>query len=241
MPQEVYRKGQVMLALWRTFFIGNTTDPRRDTVPPVFAARVRKLQECGVPLAPDERPGSAGTDIDYELYHAFELAVGLTLCDGGLPRGHAAFLLRHIRRDLRRVLRRVLANPPSSNARILRKDRPASPALIFLPSADPRGLGDCERTAFADTTVFISFRYMELEEVWPDRHFDRAEAAEASARGPLFLEPKFHFGLLDLFQELARFEARTQDRMRSVIEIAHLAVLVRDNLRQAPKLRRGRS
>ena len=43
-------------------------------------------------------------------------------------------------------------------------------------------------------------------------------------RHPLFLQPKFHFGLIELMAEMERLAASDKDRIRTVIELSNLAV-----------------
>jgi hypothetical protein len=91
----------------------------------------------------------------------------------------------------------------------------------------------------ADTSVFMTFRYVEVQEAWPGLAFDASDW-EGKGRHPLFLEPKFHFGLAELIAEMDRLAASDKDRIRTVIELSNLAVRLLDALRSAPPTRRGR-
>src|SRR5215218_8011074 len=135
---DTFKKGQVVWALWQTFSVHNARDPRRAEIPAPFATRVRKLQEFGVPLPPDARPGRAGTDAQYTPYQVFEIAVGLALQDNGLPQAEIGFFLRNLRPKLQEVYASILASPAMPSALLAGmslappKDRPVSP-----PGLDP--------------------------------------------------------------------------------------------------------
>ena len=240
-----FKKGQVVWALWQTFSMHNVRDPRRAEIPAAFATRVRKLQEFGVPLPPDARPGRAGTDVQYTPYQAFEIAVGLDLQDNGLPQAEIGFFLRNLRPRLQEVYASILASPAMPSALLAGmglappKDRPVSPPGLVVEGGNPKGLGDPRRAREPDTAVFMTFRYVELQEAWNTLTFDASDW-EGRGRHPLFLEPKFHFGLLSLAEEMNRLSRTPHDRVRIVLELSNLAVLLLENLRAAPSIRRGR-
>jgi hypothetical protein len=94
----------VIWATWQLFLHVRYDDPRRGdpTIPSEFEARVKKCWAFGVPIPPKDRPGT-GTSIRYEPYHAFELAIALTLMDLGLPQAEAAQFVIGNRSLLRRM------------------------------------------------------------------------------------------------------------------------------------------
>lgn len=240
-----FKKGQVVWALWQTFSLHNARDPRRAEIPAAFATRVRKLQEFGVPLPPDARPGRAGTDVQYTPYQAFEIAVGLDLQDNGLPQAEIGFFLRNLRPRLQEVYASILASPAMPSALLAGmslappKDRPVSPPGLVVEGANPKGLGNPRRAREPDTAVFMAFRYVGLQEAWNTPAFDASDW-EGRGRHPLFLPPVFHFGLRSLAEEMDRLSRTPRDRIRIVLELSNLAVLLLENLRAAPSIRRGR-
>jgi hypothetical protein len=237
--QESFRRGQVTWALWQTFSRHNAADPRRAAIPQAFATRVRKMQEFGVPLPREERPGRAGVDAQYTPYQAFEIGVGLDLQDNGLNQAEIGFFLRSIRPELRGVYDRIMASPPVPHGRFLARDRPASPPAVHVEGADPQGLGDPRRREQADTAVFMCFRYVAVEEAWNTPAFDASDW-EGRGRHPFFLRPTFHYGLRSLMEQMERLAVSVGDRIRTVVELGNLAVVLLGNLRRAPPIRRGR-
>ncbi len=236
---ETFRRGQVQLALWRLFSHSGSTPPRPGDVPRNFATRVRKFGEFGVPVSAEERPGQPGVDIEYTAYQAFELGVALDMQDNGLNQAEIGFFLRDVRPRLRDVHERILASPPSGREVMLATDRPLSPAGVYIKGADPDGLGDPFRVKEADTSVFMTFRYVEVRDAWAGLTFDEADWA-GKGRPPLFLGPKFHCGLAALMDEVDRLAVSDKDRIRTVIELSNLAVRLLEALRSAPPTRRGR-
>jgi hypothetical protein len=236
---ETFKRGQVQLALWGRFAQTGSTPPRPGDVPRTFATRVRKFGEFGVPVAAEERPGQPGVDIEYTAYQAFELGVALDMQDNGLNQAEIGFFLRSIRPQLRDIHARILASPPAGREVVSAEDRPLSPARPYIPGADPDGFGAPFRAKEADTSVFMTFRYVEVQEAWGGLAFEASDWA-GKGRHPLFLQPKFHFGLIELMDEMDRLAASDKDRIRTVIELSNLAVRLLDALRSVPPTRRGR-
>ncbi len=87
--------------------------------------------------------------------------------------------------------------------------------------------------------MFMTFRYVEVREAWPELAFDASDW-EGKGRHPLFLGPKFHFGLAALMAEMERLAEPGKDRIRTVVELSNLAVDLLEALRSAPPTRRGR-
>jgi len=236
---ETFKRGQVQLALWRLFSRPGSTPPRPDDVPRTFVTRVRKFGEFGIPLGLEERPGQPGKDIEYTAYQAFELGVALDIQDNGLNQAEIGFFLRNVRPRLRGVHERILASPPAGREVVLAKDRPRSPPRPYIKGADPEGLGDPSRADEADTSVFMTFRYIEVQEAWPGLTFDASDWT-GKGRHPLILGPEFHYGLAALIDEMGRLAESDKDRIRTVIELSNPAVRLLEALRSAPPTRRGR-
>ncbi len=236
---ETFKRGQVQLALWGVFSRTGPMPQRPDEVPKTFATRVRKFGEFGIPLEKEERPNQPGVDIDYTVYQAFELGVALDMQDNGLNQAEIGFFLRNVRPQLRDVHERILASPPAGREVVSAEDRPLSPARAYIPGADPNGFGHPFRAKEADTSVFMTFRYVEVQEAWGGLAFNASDWA-GKGRHPVFLQPKFHFGLIELMDEMDRLAVSDKDRIRTVIELSNLAVRLLDALRSAPPTRRGR-
>jgi hypothetical protein len=133
--------------------------------------------------------------------------------DNGLNQAEVGFFLRNVRPQLRDVYERILASPPAGREVVPAGDRPLSPARPYIPGADPDGFGDPFRAKEADTSVFMTFRYVEVQEAWGGLTF---EASDWTGKGPppLFLQPKFHFGLPQLMAEMDRLAASDKDQLR---------------------------
>jgi len=233
---ETFKRGQVVWAVWRAFsHLGQ--DPRR--IPAAFKTRVRKMNELGVPLSQKEKPGQPGIDIEYTAYNAFELAVALTCQDTGLKQSEVAFFMRHSRPSLRTCYERIMASPPSPSMQILGRDRPKSPPCMVMQGGDPKGLGDQNRANVADTSCFMSFRYVEIREAWSNLKFKSTDWG-GKGKHPFFFVPKFHYGLAELAKEMDWIATAYQDNIRIVIELSNLAVIVTESLKRAPEIRRGR-
>jgi hypothetical protein len=235
---STFKRGQVIWAVWRAFsHLGQ--DPRPEQVPTTFKTRVRKMGELGVPLSEKEKPGQSGIDIEYTAYNAFELAVALTCQDTGLKQSEVAFFMRHSRPALRACYERIMASPPSPGMQILGRDRPNSPTRMVVQAPDPKGLGDPSRSNVADTSCFMSFRYVEIREAWSNLKFKSSDWG-GKGEHPFFFVPKFHYGLVELAKEMDWIAAAYQDNIRIVIELSNLAVIVTESLTRAPEIRRGR-
>src|SRR5438874_764859 len=88
-----YKRGQVVWALWRSF-----TGTLAPAVPKGFARRVAKFIELGVPFDASQRPGRPGTDLEFALEDAAEIAIALDLQDVGLNQSEIAQWIQRNRR-----------------------------------------------------------------------------------------------------------------------------------------------
>src|SRR4051812_12732256 len=168
---RAYQPGQILWALWRTF--SQYADDANDAPPPgAFASRIRKLGDFGVPVPLKQRPGRPGIDLELTAAQAFEIAVGLAMQDTGLKQAEVAFFLRNIRHELQRTYRGIMESPPAPGMNILARDRPKSPPRMVIKDGDPKGLGDPDRSSSADTSVYMTFRYVEIKEAWHGRKFE---------------------------------------------------------------------
>jgi hypothetical protein len=235
---ETYKRGQIIWAVWRAFsHLGR--DPRQEQVPAAFKTRVRKMGELGVPLSEKEKPGQPGIDIGYTVHNAFELAVALTCQDTGFKQSEVAFFIRHSRPALRNCYGKIMASPPVPRMQVSSRDRPNSPTRMVVKDGDPNGLGNPLRSNVADTSCFMSFRYVEIREAWGNLKFDTADWGGKGAH-PFFFRPKFHYGVAELLKEMDWIATAYQDNIRTVIELSNLAAIVTDALKIAPTVSRGR-
>jgi hypothetical protein len=222
---DTFKRGQIVWALWRAF-------SQRDVEPPpAFSTRLRKMGELGVPISLKERPGQAGIDIDYGVHQAFELGVSLKCLDAGLKQGEVAFFIHHIRQDLRKVYCNIMENPPVLGLNVLGRDRPNSPRCMVVTGGDT-GLKNPDRSHQADTSYYMTFRSVELRELWSARKPSKGE--------PFIFEPKFHRGLEAVALEIERLAHYIGDDIRVIIELSNLAVSITEALKLAPQRRRGR-
>lgn len=221
-PKEsAFKRGQVAWAAWQVFSRHGPDDPRRTNIPTMFLTRIRKMGELGVPLAAAERPGQSGRDIEYSLYHAFELTTALMLQDMGLKQAEVAYFVQEIRGRLRGVLDLILANPPSSREPIDARARPDLPS-----STMPDGF------IYADTSCFMVFRYVELVEAWNWK--------DDANRKTFFTYPEFCFGAEALKNQFMKLSFKPHDHSRLIVELSFVVALLVEYLDKAPVVKRGR-
>src|SRR5215813_970021 len=78
-----FKRGQVAAALWNVY-VGHPRVGLLPAAPKPFDRRIGKFLGLGVPFGDDERPGKAGTDLEFSLPSAMELGVALELQNAGL-------------------------------------------------------------------------------------------------------------------------------------------------------------
>lgn len=231
--EESFRRGQVEWALWRAF-VGYRSGPEKDKVPEVFRTRIKRLLEIDrsgdlylvdvpppSPFAFSERAAEGtGNDVLFTILDVFCLAVAVELLDAGFKQKEVVFLLRHLRPELSVWLPHLLSLRAGGRQRIQPKDRPESP-FFAIDGREP----------FADITVFLIVRKVELTELFPQ--------PLPKDGFPSFLPPLFCEGLADLTETLAR-NMPLKFRKAMIIELAQLGDLVRRFLSAAPERRRGR-
>ena len=229
MPVEgTYRRGQVEWALWR-YFRQLPTEHRRP--PPVFRTRVKRLLELdsrGNPFDDgsetsfaffDETPGGTGADVAYTAFNGFCLALGLDLLDTGFKQSEVVFLLRHLRPLLEQAFPKILKCPPSYRGAIAASDRPRCPTY------------ERNGSLYADCRVFLVVNKVEITEVF-------SYPEESRAKGiPLILTPNICEGIAGLETELHKMNHSYRKAL--IVELAHAAAMVSEQLEQAPLVRRG--
>jgi len=229
---DSYKRGQVEWALWRFFLQGRQVGSESQKV---FLTRIKRLLELdrGEDLGAttetpharfafaDAAPEGKGTDVGFQPFNAFCLALALDLLDTGFKQSEIVFLLRHIRDDLETWFERILLSPPSARQRVRPEDRPEAPILV-----DDRG------NKYADCRVFVVINKIEIKEIF------EAPGGKRLASGPLILEPVYCRGIEALRNELHRMGGDYRKAM--IIEIANAAAGISGILPQAPVTKRGR-
>jgi len=220
-----YRRNQLEWALWQLFAL-NT--PAADS-PLVFRNRIKRLLDLDRDLGPkdelgfgyayfdDEGPG-LGAEVEYSLYCAFAVALGLDLLDAGFKQSEVVAICRACRTELESYFKLALKKPPVPAEDVLAKDR--------------RGCPTYQRNGvdYADCWIFMVMQKIGLTESLPGD-------AEAQKEDQL-LVPQFFRGRAKLHKELDSMPSHY--RKAFVIEIAEIAVLVTSHLEQAPLIKRGR-
>ena len=226
MSNITYRRGQAEWALWQVFRLGSGA---RETMPPAFSARIKKLldldrDQSGVKLAIAGRAFSdadkrrSGRDAEFDSFDVFCLALALDLLDAGFQQIDAVNLIRSARDKLRAEFNRISAlYPASTRGRHLAKHHPRLPAFV-------------ERGArIADTKVYLITRKFELAETRP---------LLAKQRDALIKEPAFARGREALQQHMMSLSPFSRSLL--VVEFAHTAKLIEGFLARAPIVNRAR-
>ncbi len=228
---ETYKRSQMQLALWQAFVFLHGS---RDSPSSTFRTRIKRLLDldrhvaklskkkghAAKPAFMEETPLGKGTDLAFTTFNVFCIGVGLELLDCGFKQGEVVFLLQHLQQDLAQQFTKILRRPPAPRQKILAKDTTKG------PSYEENGV------ELADCRVFVLVQKVELTEVFPGRTKKRPKD------DPLILHPHYCDGIKQLHEALHRMNY--QYRKVLVMEIANLAVLVKDALERAPRITRGR-
>jgi hypothetical protein len=228
--EATYKRGQVEQALWETF-THLRSGPAKP--PKIFLIRIKRLldvdreREGYEGEAPstrfaffDESQVGKGADVPYTPFNAFCLAIGLDMLDAGFKQSEIVFLLRHIRGELEDQFKRIMRRPPAIRQRILAKDQPECPTF------------EEDNIEWADCRVFAVINKVEIKEIFSD------PKGKMKRIEPLILEPVFCHGISALYEELQKMNHHYRKAL--VLEIAYLAKLVTDFLKDAPLVKRGR-
>ena len=232
MSNITYGRGQVEQALWRTFKRGRSLQP--ETLPKVFLTRVKRLLDIDRDLDLSDRPvrpidnfafvappEKRGGDVAFSTFDAFGLAVALDLLDMGFKQAEVVYLMRFLRVDLEESFQHLPAIP-DLNARMQYR-------ASDYPNLPTKKHGSVE---YADARVFLLVRKLEISEAWSSPKI-------AEHKDPLFLEPEFCRGAVELTEAL--FEAMPDhSRVVTVVELTATAQSVFKTLEDTPEIRRGR-
>ena len=232
MSNTTYGRGQVELALWKTFTRGRTSGG--DKPPKFFLARIKHLLDIDRNLDPSDRevqpnddfafvapPEKRGGDVAFSRFDTFCLAIALDLLDAGFKQSEVVHLMRFLRADLEVRFQDLLALP-DLNAR-----KQYSP--ISFPNLPTMRQG--KRDA-ADARVFLLIKKFEILEALPSPKI-------TDRKDPLFLQPEFYRGVEELGEAL--FEAMPDHRrVVTLVELTATAQSVCATLDSVPDIRRGR-
>ena len=226
-----FRRGQVERALW-AYFSGRFG--AGEAPPTLFRTRLKRLLEIDrvekriyaseVRHAryafTDSAPQGQGSDLSYSAFNTFCLAVAYDLLDVGLPQKDVVFFMRHIRGLLQQQFDWMNESPVEPRMKVLHKDRPRCAAF------EEGG------TVWADCRVFMVVQKTMLDELKP------ADLSAELKKGSLIFQPKFFHGAKALGEEfrLMNFDYRKA----LVVELAHTARMIMDELATVPAIRRGR-
>lgn len=210
MAHDTFSYGQVELAVWQTMH-NPAPSPNKNTPSLTFKARCRRYREEGVPIRKEKASGVQGVHSEYEAYNAFELLMALRMSDAGMPRAEVAFFMHHTRAQLEREFERVLADPP----------------FVAEGDFDP------------NKRAFLVIRYVGLQELgW--RVPEKVEGWKGAGPAPLFLAPRFHHSVNSLMGDVGKMGRGGFNPPCTIIEFSETAVVLLDNLKKAPKTKRGR-
>jgi hypothetical protein len=204
MRELPHQRNELEIAVWMAL------SGRVNSLPPrVFLNRIKRLLDLdddkAKPVFPVEAPGGKGRSAKYGAFGSFLMVIGLRMIDAGLTQGDVIFVLRNLKSVLLDAYENILKNPPSPLQHILARDQPQSPTM---PDQD----------TLADTSVFFLLRKVELKECFNWQH-----------EMPLFINPKFCYGLKELYREMKMLNY--EDPVRLVVQISDLAITVREHLK----------
>lgn len=235
-------------ALWRYVAThknwGSDWDGRAATIPTVFRSRIKKMLNMdrspkATPRAglPEDRwafydgPGEGtGSEDPFSAFHAFLMGLALDLLNIGLKQSEVVFFLKHTRPTLQAAFDQIHR----------RKDQIA-PVTGYgrqrrfanrYPRVEPIWI-DRDKAPLADFTVWMVVRRFEVKEVYP-----QFEEETKDKTIPLFLEPKFFFGLEAVKEEV--FTHLNGYRHMVTVELADSALTIPQYLTEAPSIGRGR-
>lgn len=235
---RTFKRGQVEFALWRFF---SHLRSQSDKPPPVFPTRIKRLLELDLEFyrknrlkripggrikAPgfafvDREPQGQGRDVAFTSFNAFCLGLGLELLDAGFKQSEIVFVMSYIRPQLEEQYEIIRKSPPSiSRQEIRHGERPDAPVL------EKNGV------SFADCTVFMVLRRLELTEIF-------SQLTGKAAKEPIFTPPEFCRGV-EALRVLLTQDMPLHYRKAMVVEIAYSATFIQDALDRTGPASKGR-
>ena len=230
MENQLFSRGQVEWALWQL----STIDlPSGEEPFSAFRARIRHLLRLdrsraiqGHPIDPPEvtyalsskDPEGTGVDAPFTALDTFCLAIALDLLRGGFKQAEILLFVLYVRPQLEKAFAKILDAPPTLRSQLARKATPD----------DRNGQhGD-------DRRIFLVVQRIESPDVYSgywDVSFERSQTLISQA-------PVFCNGINELRDHLDKMDQFF--RRAIVLEIAHMAAMIVEFLKQAPLKRRGR-
>jgi len=221
--QKIYKRGQVEWAIWR-HMAEDQNAPERP--PKKFLTRIKRLLEIdrepnnGFPGPAFCESGSIGTgkDLEFTVFDAFCLCIGLDLINVGFKQREVVFLLSHTRPELKKEFDFINSGPGLHRARLGADDYPELPKIVR------------EKFVYADPTVIVLFERIETTEV--------ISPPQKEDNNPVYFAPKFFHGI-EAFKDGVK-EIGLWFRVAAILELASSVTAMRDLLPKAPELKRGR-
>ncbi len=187
----------------------------------------------------DQAGEGTGSEDRFSTLHVFLMGVALDLMNIGLKQSEIVFFLKHTRPALQNAFdqihrRRAGIAPVSGSGRQkhLAKHYPDAASLWVEPDNAP----------LADFTAWMLVQRFETKEIHPPGSpTPGSSGTEAKAKDlklPLFMEPRFFFGLEAVKEEI--FDHLNQYRHVIMVELADAALTLPGYLRQAPAIGKGR-
>jgi hypothetical protein len=227
---KIFRRGQLETAAWR-FLAGScgVNYPPNSS----FRARIKRVLNLdreglsgnsGVvsetPYAFSSfEPEGKGTEAAYTHFDAVCLTIALELLDCGFKQSEVVFLLRHIRKNLEKVYLLIMKTPPNPRQKCSIEEYPDSPTF------------EEKNFLYADLRVFMLIERVELTDIYkpgPDR----------GKTTPSIPVPVICYGIEQLQEELQKMNF--DFRKVLIMEIAEMSVMLLNELKKAPLVRRGR-
>jgi len=211
---KFYTRGQVESALLNYLSQGDPAVPEK-----VFRTRMKRLLEIDSQEAAatgmecafvTDNPGDQGSERLFRAHDIFILGTGHELLDAGFKQSEVVFLLQHARKGLIREFAKLEKYPNAWRQNVSRENYPDLPA-------------DIKDKTLADLRVFFIFEKIDQ----PDKF-----------RKPVIVSPKICRGLEALAGEIG--EASWNRMKLTIVEIANLALFLRNFLENPPEIRRGR-
>ena len=187
----------------------------------------------------DQAGEGTGSEDRFSTLHVFLMGVALDLMNIGLKQAEIVFFLKHTRPVLQNAFdqihrRRAGIAPVSGSGRQkhLAKHYPDAASLWVEPDKAPS----------ADFTAWMLVQRFETKEIHPPGSPSPGsagtEAKSMDQKLPLFMEPRFFFGLEAVKEEI--FDHLNQYRHVVMVELADAALTLPGYLRQAPAIGKGR-
>lgn len=218
MLKRYIKKYQAVWAWWETKRNAATFD-RAGQPRAKFQNYFDRLQVVDALLPENERSGQRGEDNLLSPAHVFVGAVALDLLDAGINIGAVGFFVTHARDMLMKTYEQIMQNPPV---------RVGKGGWKY----DENG---------KDARVYLTLRYSDIHELWP--HPPKSgpcKGWKGAGPHPLIVNSKIIRGMTALTEELDELGVDGNHTQKMVFELANVARIVTEKLKEAPIRKRGR-